>query len=608
MATRNLGPERPESIPFYRNVKIIGTLVQIVFVLLVGFGIYILYDNVTTRLTTSNLPADFSFLDERAGVPIGETTIPYTTNDSYWRALLVGILNTLNVAVIGIILTSILGVVIGVMRLSTNWLLRQIATVYVEVIRNTPLAVQLIFWYYAVLLAVPPRVSNPIELPGNIFFSQVGIAFPWLFPSYNFSLWLPWLVVAAILFGGLFVYRRTQIERSERSGRAWTWPLVVALAVAGLGYGVASWQSSLPEAIDAEFLADRGRGTIFLDRNGDGKFGDGERGLARAVATVAVAQGQLSTTSQDLTESGEVVYGTFRFAILEEHEYSSASVDFVDPSAAEELSLHFLRGPSIGTVYRDRNNNGVYDPGEELRDTAEGASPSGFSGIRLTLSVTDFERRVVSSRDGSFRVPIFTVAGAEDDSTTGGGTGGGLGGLFGPPGGTDDAESALDTSVTHQVALPLVLSVPTIPRSDYVGGVRLSEAFLALLFGLVIYTASFIAEIVRGGIQAVPNGQREAANALGLGSYQTFSLIVFPQAVRIILPPMISQYLNLTKNSSLAILVTFADFFQISNIIANQTGAAVPMYLIIIVGYLIISLTFAFILNIVNERMALVER
>ena len=153
-----------------------------------------------------------------------------------------------------------------------------------------------------------------------------------------------------------------------------------------------------------------------------------------------------------------------------------------------------------------------------------------------------------------------------------------------------------------------MLSFPSIPRGNYVGGISLSAAYLALLIGLVVYTASFIAEIVRGGIQAVPKGQREAAKAVGLSNYQTFRLVVFPQALRIILPPMISQYLNLTKNSSLAILVTFQDFFSISNIVANQTGAAIPVIVIVIGGYLIISLTFAFILNIVNERMALVER
>jgi general L-amino acid transport system permease protein len=138
--------------------------------------------------------------------------------------------------------------------------------------------------------------------------------------------------------------------------------------------------------------------------------------------------------------------------------------------------------------------------------------------------------------------------------------------------------------------------------------VTLTVNYLALLMALVIYTAAFIAEIVRGGIQAVARGQTEAAKALGLSSWHTFNLIVFPQALRIIIPPLISQYLNLTKNSSLAFFAAFGDFFSISLIVSNQTGAAVPVVIMVIGVYLTISLIFSFILNIVNARLALVER
>lgn len=144
--------------------------------------------------------------------------------------------------------------------------------------------------------------------------------------------------------------------------------------------------------------------------------------------------------------------------------------------------------------------------------------------------------------------------------------------------------------------------------TSYEGGVQFSSPFLALLLGLVIYTASYISEIVRGGILAVNKGQREASKSLGLSDNQTFNLVVFPQALRVILPPLISQYLNLTKNSSLALLITFVDFFAIGRIIGNQTGATVPIIVIIILGYLLVSLTFALVLNIVNDRFALVER
>ena len=594
-----------ERIPFYRNVKLIGVIAQVIFVLLLVVAGYVLYNNVTTALDRSNLPADFGFLDARAGVPIAETPIAYEPSDSYARALIVGVLNTLRVALVGVVLTTLLGILIGVMRLSNNWLLRQIATVYIEAIRNTPLAVQLVFWFTAVLVPIPPRISNPVDLPGGIYFSQVGLALPWLYPSYSFSSWLPWLIAAAVVFVAFYLFRRRQVERSERPGNTWLWPLVSASVIAVAGYVVVTYTSGLPEDLATDFQANRGRGVIFSDANGNGTRDAGEPVLPYAVARVSVEEGTLTTNTQNFVESRTFVNSTFRFAAIEDIEVGEAELSFTNPDQAEGLAIHTLNYPSTGIVYEDRNGNGEYDEGEEVNE--EGA---GFGNVGVTLQVEDFNRRIVADRGGQIRIPIFEGAqaegeGAEESSSTSQGGGGGLGSLFNRSSG---GSNAVDAEVELRAAAPLVLSFPSIPRGNYVGGISLSAAYLALLIGLVVYTASFIAEIVRGGIQAVPKGQREAAKAVGLSNFQTFRLIVFPQALRIILPPMISQYLNLTKNSSLAILVTFQDFFAISNIVANQTGAAIPVILIVIGGYLIISLTFAFILNIVNERMALVER
>lgn len=166
MTTRTVtAPGSQHRIPFWRNVKTLGIIAQVVFVLLVVAGIGVLVDNVTTALTRANLPADFSFLGERAGIPIAETAIPYRITDSYARALLIGFLNTLKVAIVGVVAASLIGVLVGVMRLSANWLVRTIATVYVELLRNIPLAVQIVFWYAAILLPFPPRINNPVALP-----------------------------------------------------------------------------------------------------------------------------------------------------------------------------------------------------------------------------------------------------------------------------------------------------------------------------------------------------------------------------------------------------------------------------------------------------------
>ncbi len=155
---------------------------------------------------------------------------------------------------------------------------------------------------------------------------------------------------------------------------------------------------------------------------------------------------------------------------------------------------------------------------------------------------------------------------------------------------------------------PLTLSVPELKRFNFEGGLSLSTSFLALVIGLATYTGAFIAEIVRAGIQAVGKGQTEAAKALGLKKGFVLRLVILPQALRVIIPPLTSQYLNLTKNSSLAILIGYYDLLNVSTTIFNQTGRAVEMILLIMASYTFMSLTTSLIMNFYNRRMKLVER
>jgi general L-amino acid transport system permease protein len=157
-------------------------------------------------------------------------------------------------------------------------------------------------------------------------------------------------------------------------------------------------------------------------------------------------------------------------------------------------------------------------------------------------------------------------------------------------------------------ASPLAGTVPELGKFNFEGGLRLTPEFAALLAGLVIYTGAFIAEVVRAGILAVSRGQFEAARALGLTPMQVLRLVVFPQALRVIIPPLISQYLNLTKNSSLAILIGYPDLFFVGRTIINQAGRAVPVFLLIMACYLTMSLITSIIMNIYNRRVRLVER
>jgi general L-amino acid transport system permease protein len=155
---------------------------------------------------------------------------------------------------------------------------------------------------------------------------------------------------------------------------------------------------------------------------------------------------------------------------------------------------------------------------------------------------------------------------------------------------------------------PLQFEVPVAGRFNLTGGLALSTAFTAILIGLVIYTAAFIAEVVRGGIQAVRRGQVEAARALGLSERDTLRLVIFPQALRIIVPPLTSQYLNLTKNSSLAIAVGYPDLFKVGTTMANQTGQPVSVIALVMGTYLVISLVTSALMNLYNRRVQVLER
>jgi His/Glu/Gln/Arg/opine family amino acid ABC transporter permease subunit len=606
------GAGRPERIPFWRNVKTLGIIAQVVFLAVVVAAIAIVVNNTLTALARANLPADFGFLRARAGIPIAEVPIPYTINDPYWRALLIGFLNTLRVALIGVVLASLIGVAVGLMRLAKNWLVRTIATVYIELLRNIPLAVQIVFWYSAVLLPIPPRINNAIELPGGALLSNNGVALPFAYPTYLFGAWVPWIVAAVAIAVVAYVWRRRAVARAERPGRAWPLPLAAFVLVLGGGYLVVAQDDSLPDGIAVDFNVDRGRGTVFIDTDGDGRRAPSERVAPFANTLVRVPEAELVTATQNLTESRRLVRSTFRFPLIRVGDVEEVRVEFVDEELAEEMGyrIEFIRFPSSGIVYVDRNANDAYDPGEELDPETGG----GYGGVRLLMHVEGYERRIVADRDGQIRTPAFSSAGtarSAQEETADAPAGGAFtvfGGIGGAPAVADDDVAPLVADVSILRAGPLVLSSVHVPVSTYEGGMVLSVNYLALLFALVIYTSAFIGEVVRGGIQAVPKGQREAAQALGLGPQQIFVLVVFPQALRIVLPPVISQYLNLTKNSSLAPLAGYAELFVIATIVQNQTGAAVPIALLLIVSYLFISFVFAFVLNGVNDRLALVER
>jgi len=383
---------------FWRDIRFLKILAQVIFIIVLALAAGYLYRNVTINLARQGLAVGYGFMKNPASFGIGESYIPYQPSDTYGRALFVGLVNTLVVSALGIVLTTIVGVLAGVARLSSNWLVNRFAAAYVGVIRNTPLLLQLMFWYFGVIIQLP-GVRNAIELPGPIFLTQRGLYLRWAEATATTPAWRVYIILAVIsIFIIWFVLRSMQKRASVPLSPWWN-----------LAY---------------------------------------------------------------------------------------------------------------------------------------------------------------------FLIPAFIIW---------------LGAILQPE-------------------PPLKPFIPELTGLNFRGGLRLTPEFAALLFGLVIYTGAFIAEIVRAGIQAVSRGQVEAARSLGLTTSQTLRLVVFPQALRIMVPPVTSQYLNLAKNSSLAIAIGYPDLFSVAGTIFNQTGAAIEIITIMMLSYLSISLFTSLLMNIYNTRIQLVER
>jgi general L-amino acid transport system permease protein len=382
------------AVPPWRDIRVLRIVAQVVVLLVVAVVIGLAVRNMLGAMESRGLGFGFSFLNRSAGFEIPESPIPYRSTDTYGQAFIVGLLNTLFVSVVGIVLATVLGIIVGVARLSPNWLVNKIASGYVELMRNTPLLVQLFIIYFAIFLQLP-SVGDSLAWGDAVFLNQRGVFVPG--PQAQAGL-VAWLVLVGI--GIVVAVAAGRIaSRRELDGRP-----VPGLRLAGLG----------------------------------------------ALALVVVA--------------GWIVIGPFAF------------------------------------------------------------------------------------------------------------------------------------------------DLPVRERFNFSGGLRLSPEFSALLVGLVVYTAAFIGEVVRGGIQAVRRGQWEASRALGLSEGQTLRLVVFPQALRIIVPPLTSQYLNLAKNSSLAIAIGYPDLFKVGQTMANQTGQPVPVIILVMGTYLAISLVTSLLMNLYNRRVQVLER
>ena len=528
-------------IPFWRDIRVIGVLAQIGFLIFVVFFFGAICNNVATNLGrlgeaqflcrdgSSSFRCAFDFLSLQSQFDIGEVSFTeYSSRDSYGDALWVGVLNTIKVSIWGIIAATILGLVAGIARLSPNWLINNVAKWYVDLMRNTPLLVLLFFLAFGVVAGFPNirEAIQPFGLP--IFLSQRGVNIPGPIFMPSFSTWLAFLVLGLIQAQVLWIILGRQEERTGKdSNRGW-WAFVSFLVIIAAGWYVAGNSAENQGIMVRQSLR-------VLD------YSDLESIMTNRLPVRSLDEIDAALRDGALSQE-QVDNAAFRLCAVRE---SRSEINLTSQLRASNVPYHVSR-------YR-------------LQSQATEAYADGNCDILVANRV---------------------LLAAERDAL----------------------ENPRDHLIVSVVEAPIRLSFPRIEGLNFVGGILMTPQFFTMFIGLSFYTGAFIAEIVRAGIQSVGKGQTEAARALGLTESQQLRLVVLPQALRVIIPPLTSQYLNLTKNSSLAIAVAYPDLFAVAFTTLNQSGRAFQVFLIIMGAYLSLSLIISALLNWYNERMALVER
>lgn len=533
-------PQGQERIPPWRDLRVLGVFAQLAFIaftIVVGLWFFgNIQDNISTlgeaqficRDGTSSLRCAFDFMSSQAQFDIAETTlIDYDATDSYWRALGVGLLNTVKVVILGVILTTIVGTLAGIARLSSNWLVSNVARAYVDLFRNTPLVLQLVFIYFSVMLALP-AIREALQIPFlPVYLSQRGLNYASPVTLLSFPTWFAFIVLAVIQAQVLWALLGRYEDGTGKQVNRMAWAITAFFSVAVMGWFVASNdvnQAILsPTALRVQTTEDFER--VVLSRLNVSRLDD----IAPALASGRITEDDLD---------------------------------------AAAVSICVLRdSPSEVNLTAQLDGAGV--PYQVQRFRTQGQTTDAYAAGECEV----------------YAAPTAVLLAERN--------------LLENP-------AANNLTAVHET--PMRISFPKIEGFNFVGGARLSAEFTALLIGLVLNTGASVAEIVRAGIQSVGRGQSEAARALGLNESQRLRLVVLPQALRVIIPPQTSQYLNLAKNSSLALAIAYPDFWNVANTTINQSGRAIQIMLLVMGSYLMLSLLISFLLNWYNKRIALVER
>lgn len=509
--------EYQQRVPLWRNVTFLKWAAQIVFLAGVVAVFWILGREAGDNLRDRNIPASFNFLANPPGIALAEGID--VRPDTGGRALFVGIVNMLRVTVAGIFAATILGILIGVSRLSSNWIVSKVATAYVETVRNIPLLVQIIAWGI-IITTIPGQLtldSGPFGCAvaeagcqGWFFISNKGASFAWVFPAIGFWQWFVWMILG--VGASIWVYRKRFRLKEERGDETYalTWGTLTVVAFAIVGWFVHPILGFL--------------------------------GLLWGVLSDAF--GSVPTWSLQVT-------------------LALASL-----AAAGLWIKGFLDARRTPAGLAKLTDDDLFRMGS--------AAAAGLVGVFVFFSFTGISAWILDAlRD------LFSVA--------------------------ESKFEFMRSGAPFEFRRPSLVQTGNFPAYGDTG-LTMTRLFFPVFVGVTIYTAAFIAEVVRGGILAISKGQTEAGLALGLHRTQLLRFIILPQAFRIILPPMGNQYLNLAKNTSLGIAVGYPEVVAVGQTLYNQTGATIPVVTLWMLFYVSVSLVISAIVNWYNRRVAVVER
>ena len=554
---------------FLRDARVLKIIGQVIFAIILIAAVSAIWTSILGSLQSKNLTPNTFFLTNRAGFDISEHPDWYSSNSSYGDAFRVGLENSLRIVGIGLALTTILGILGGIFLLSSNWLMRTITRAVVEILRNTPLLVQLIAWYFVVMLSLPlfqQAASFPQEgivpLAVRLLIYGIPLIIIWALtvstPPTAPRRTLLWsgLIAAVIAVEIAFHWLAPGVYASARLDNV----VFLAYIIVSLALIVASWLFA-PPMIRWRLIG---------------------LSVGQFIGGLLFYFGLIPTTSFAKVTVTPAVLLSNRGLVLPE---------FLPTARFGGWLVFVVIGLVIaGALW-------VYW-GRVIERTGQPIQRALYAPL-IILAFALVGWGVVSIAPGPATIPIEQKDGTTAEMTIAEAS---AAGLF-----TEADFQAYSQSPI--VYLPPVQKIsPAGIVSGLVSGTQITPEYMALLLGLVVYTAAFIAEIVRAGILAVPNGQIEAARALGLGTGQTLRIVILPQALRVIIPPLGNQYLNLAKNSSLAVAVAYADLVLVTTTIMNQSGQSVTGITMIMLTYLAMSLIIAAGINLVNRRFQIVTR